>query len=159
MINELVYFDEITQSLSKAVYHANANLKNTMGLLKMIISQEMWRKRIVTITGEVVEFQKFEQYVVAQPPEGLGTNIETLKFLCCSDASLVELIDRAVAPPPLKFTASSQMEEAQRPARFSKEWTLKRLQEAGRKDLIKRLKRDDVTPYSVQIEMGWRKKA
>lgn len=93
LMNELVYFDEITHSLSQAVYRGNASLEVIPGLLRLVIGEGMWKRRLSAVTGDIVEFDTFEQYVTALPPEGLGTTIAVLKCLCCFEVEWKEVLD------------------------------------------------------------------
>jgi hypothetical protein len=69
-----------------AFYHAcrrgEGGLKSVPGLLLRIINEGLWKKRKIKQTKEIVEFDKFEDFVTGMPPEGLGENPETLKNLC-----------------------------------------------------------------------------
>lgn len=115
-MNELVYFDDITQSLSKAVARGEASLDAVPGLLRMIIRRKMWRKRISSITGGIVEFESFEQFVNALPPEGLGTTIEAIKCLCCNEPKMLATIEKAIGKNPSQH-ASGQESNSFRPRR------------------------------------------
>ena len=156
-MNELIYYDEIAQSVSRSAYHAQANLENLLGLLKMTICDGMWRKRQVAITGEIVTFDTFEQFVNAKPPEGLGTTISKLKWLCTVSPELLSLIEKAdtiLQKPPESPSATNK---PNKPALYSKEWTIDQLETANRPDLTKKLLTGKMTPSEVQVEMGWRK--
>lgn len=93
-MNKLLYFDEITRSLSNAVARGEASLESVPGLLRMIVTKKMWKKRILSVTGEIVEFNNFEEFVTTLPPEGLGTSIRALKHLCSYEPKLIAIIDR-----------------------------------------------------------------
>jgi hypothetical protein len=182
-MNEMVYYDGIAQSLSRAAYHAHQDTKNTIGLLRMVLRDGMWRKRLVTVTGKVAEFDRFEDFVTALPPEGLGSSIEILKLVCASDPDLLTMIEQAINAdklvvqklqplPPIRETKGKlEIQSIPTPRisppaqpipssyrRFSKDWTLDRLQKANRPDLAAKIKSGKMTPYRVQIELGWRKK-
>jgi hypothetical protein len=63
----------------QAYKKGEGGLKNVPGLLLRIINEGLWRKRKIR-TGEIVEFDKFEDFVTGMPPEGLGENPEMLKI-------------------------------------------------------------------------------
>ncbi len=156
-MNELIYYDEITRSLSQAVYHAYANVKNVNGLLKMTIQSGMWRKRMETVTGAIVEFSSFEDYVVGEPPQGLGTDIPTLKLLSFGDEELLSLIENASTVKPIP--PQQRSEKIRKPKRLSREWTVDKLIEAQRLDLLKELTAGKISCNAIHIMMGWRKKS
>ena len=63
------------------------------GLLLRIINEGLWRKRKIR-TGEIVEFEKFEDFVTGMPPEGLGENPEMLKNLCRDDEEAMRALQK-----------------------------------------------------------------
>lgn len=65
------------------------------GLVKRIISGEMWKELLVKETGEVVNFKSFIDFVTTQPPEGLGTTLDTIKRLGSHDTEMLALVDGA----------------------------------------------------------------
>jgi hypothetical protein len=66
-------------------------------LIKRIIRDELWRRRIVLkgSTG-VVEFQWFEDFVRAQPRRGLGQDPNTIKALIEHDLEALDVFDQAM---------------------------------------------------------------
>ena len=58
-----LYFDEITQSLSQAVNRGDMSLKSVPGLLELVIDNEMWKRRISSMTQIIVEFRTFQEYI------------------------------------------------------------------------------------------------
>lgn len=93
-MNEEVYFDEIAQSLAHAVYRGDASLNTVPGLLRLILEQDMWRRRVSSVSGQIIEFSSFLDFVVALPPEGLGTSIQKLKCLCGYEPEWFDTLDQ-----------------------------------------------------------------
>jgi hypothetical protein len=82
MTNQLIRNDQVVQSLSQAIAHGMGGIQNVPTLLDHVLEQDMWRRRIVQKTGEVVEFERFEDFVASHPPEGLGTSVTVLESIC-----------------------------------------------------------------------------
>lgn len=158
-MNEMVYYDQITQSLSKAVSWGGANLTSVPGLLKLVLEQEMWRKRVIVATGEVVEFKRFEEYVVTNPLEGLGANMALLRRMCENEPDVLDLMDRAVQNPPDVHVGGGYIVTAteKRPEGNSSAKALRRLRK-DRPDLHKRVLNKELSPNAAMIEAGFRPK-
>ncbi len=62
--------------------------------LEMVIRDRMWKERFVLELMRKVTFEKFEEFVKASYPEGLGTTVEQLKMRCAFDKHAVDLMDR-----------------------------------------------------------------
>ena len=77
----------------QAYKSGEGGLKYVPGLLLRIINEGLWKKRKIR-TGEIVEFDKFEDFVTVMPPEGLGENPETLKNLCRDNDEAIEALQR-----------------------------------------------------------------
>jgi hypothetical protein len=77
----------------QAYKSGEGGLKYVPGLLLRIINEGLWKKRKIR-TGEIVEFDKFEDFVTGMPPEGLGENPETLKNLCRDDEEAMRALQR-----------------------------------------------------------------
>lgn len=89
--------DSWVGALSEAMRHGTGFLDNVPGLIKRIIKENMWQKRIVwVLDNELVEFNSFEEFVTTEWPKGLSTGITALKGLCRSDPESIKLIDEVL---------------------------------------------------------------
>jgi hypothetical protein len=93
----LVLNDQIVEMLSQAIYRGAASLKYVPELVRDLIVEERWQKRVIRRTGEEQLFSDFESFVKAEPLEGLGSDIGTLRNLCVNDPEVVRMIDRLVS--------------------------------------------------------------
>lgn len=83
------YVSALAEALSSQV-----SLSAVPGLLKRVIKNEMWRKRIVRQTKKEIEYKRFADFIKDYPPEGLGTNFNTLMSICRfeNDIEAVDLL-------------------------------------------------------------------
>ncbi len=91
--DNLVYNDQIVEMLSQAIYRGAGALKYVPELVKELIVENRWQKRLIRRTGEEKIFLSFEEFVKTEPLEGLGTDIETLRSLCINDPEVMRMID------------------------------------------------------------------
>ena len=92
--NPLVKFDHTVALLTSSVRRGSSGLHSVPGLVKQIIREDMWQKRVIEATGELVECKTFAEFVTSPPPKGVGTDVDTLKRLCHEDMEALDLIDR-----------------------------------------------------------------
>ena len=52
-------------------------LATVPGLMRQVVHDELWRERMMQ-TGEVVTFDRFEDFMSAEPIEGCGTTLRAL---------------------------------------------------------------------------------
>lgn len=162
-MNELVYYDEIAQSLSKAVKWGGENLKNIPGLLKMVLEQGMWRKRAVAMTGQIVEFQSFEQFAEANAPEGLGSDVKTLLRLCADEPKVLSLLETETKKtlgengrPNEETVTRNSLRPAQRGN--TREYAVARLDRDGHTELAEQVLNREITAAEARRQAGYEKR-
>lgn len=74
-------------------------LHQVPGLIKRVLSAEMWRERIIAETHQYQRFERFEDFVVAAPTDGLGATVEMVRNLLRDDLEAIDLFDRAMQKP------------------------------------------------------------
>jgi hypothetical protein len=94
--NNLVYNDQLVELLSLSLHKGETSLKHVPDLLRDLIQNERWQKRVIRKTGETQEFENFIDFVEKQPLEGLGSNIYALRILCSGSPDVVRMIDELV---------------------------------------------------------------
>lgn len=99
----LIYSDQITESFIHALSSGDNGLNNAPLLLLRIIEEGHWKRRYVERLKKVVEFERFIDYVTADPLPGIGASVDTLRRLCAHniearDALELELQGKRGAP-------------------------------------------------------------
>jgi hypothetical protein len=151
--------DEIVTSLARLVNSTGWELKNLPGMVKRVITENMWPERVVRITGEIATFKTFGEFVTTPPPAGLGTDIETLKRLCRDDEEVITLLRQATTNPnyrPAKDEAGSNHNIiTSKPEQgTSRAYILDRLTRE-RPDLYARVVNKELSARAAGIEAGF----
>jgi hypothetical protein len=156
--------DEIVTSLARLVNSTGWELKSLPGMVKRVITENMWPERIVRVTGEVARFNSFAEFVTTPPPAGLGTDIETLERLCRDDAEAITLLRQTTTRPrggdtrsPDAQTNSNNVTIETPDRGNTRAYTLDRLSRE-RPDLYQRVVNKELTANAAAIEAGWRKR-
>jgi hypothetical protein len=100
MANILVENDVFVSELRYALSAGAAGLDSVPGLLRCILKEERWRRRIIQQTGEPAPFESFVEFVTTPPLEGLGTTVKLLERICQDDPETHDLLDQAVTRGP-----------------------------------------------------------
>jgi hypothetical protein len=82
----------IVQSLQTAVWSGNAGLSDVPPLVVQVIREHRWQDWVEYHTQAHVHFERFQDFVRAAPPEGLGADVRTLKNLCRDNAEALQAI-------------------------------------------------------------------
>jgi len=88
--------DMIVSELRKSLSSTEHGLSTVPGLVTVIVRDDAWRERVIRATGERVEFDSFEQFVLARPLDGLGATLDQLRGVCRADPEAIDAIDRAI---------------------------------------------------------------
>lgn len=88
--------DAIVSALSGSLREGKTSLAQAPKLLKKILKEGRWKKRVITQTGQSVEFERFEDFVTAEPLEGLGLTVDMIRRICGDDIQALDLLDKAL---------------------------------------------------------------
>ena len=157
--NKLAHNDTVVSALAHAVSSGGASLSSVPGLVKRVIREECWRERLVSVLGREARFGAFTEFVTATPPEGLGTDVGTVKRLCADDAVALDLIDKAeksAARQGARTDIYNNVQEvSSAPVGNSAQAAIRRLRK-DRPDLHARVLAGEITPHGAMVLAGFR---
>lgn len=130
----------------------------------------MWRKRYCKQAKKEVEFRRFSDFVAAHPPEGLGTNMQTLEAICRhgGDQEAVDALAQVMAGKRGNPTGTNQYTvgnvnnihnstERESPTGTSAAAAMRRLA-AQAPALHAQVLAGELSPHAAAIEAGFRKR-
>jgi hypothetical protein len=79
--DRLLERDLVVNALRVQIYSGQDGLAGVPKTLERVIAEDIWRDRIDTRTRERFTFDLFAEFVVADPPAGLGASIDLVKRL------------------------------------------------------------------------------
>ena len=148
----------MVESLQFFLAEGEHGLKQLGPAIKKILQEEAWKYRIVSQTRKEAVFNSFTEFVVAEQPEGLGADIDTVKRLIKDDpvaGSMFEAATQGKNGRPAKTSYIIQGLSA--PKGTSSQAALRRLRKQ-RPDLLEQVKNGKLSPHAAAIEAGWRKR-
>lgn len=166
--------------LSKQVRSASLNLSNIPHLVVQIIEQEMWKLYLHPSGGQEINNShlSFADFVSSEPPNGLGSNLQTIENILVIQTRAKQRNDVQTAENALKLFASELtgvsrtltveelpqsvlaiMNEAKPPNTISKSQisALRKL-ERERPDLLGQVQSGNLSANKAMIEAGFRKR-
>ena len=155
--------ERIIEYLRTAIFEGNCGLKDVPELIKRVIKEELWRERTLPKTGEKVVFGSFEKFLRTSPPEGLGTDLRTVRKLCNEDVETLDLLEQVKLK---RFHGGDRKSDSfkngntnfERPeVKNTKSYGLKRLR-TQRPDLHKLAIEGKLSVNQAMIEAGFRKR-
>lgn len=132
-------------------------LAQVPGLLKKVLAEQLWRERVIQ-TGEVVRFDRFEDFVVRPPLIGLGATVDLVRTLVRDDAAALSAFDAAVQRPAHVHRADvDNVNVTPRPDGNARERALRVLREKA-PELHERVLAGELSPHAAMVEGGFRQK-
>jgi hypothetical protein len=159
MPDQLRINDDVVDSLRRSIYYGGNSLKDVPALIKRVLSDGMWRDRIIAKTDERVTFDRFEQFVSAAPLKGLGASMDLVRNIVRDDVEAVDLLDRTVAHRQGERTDlyNNVKEVESAPVGNSAEYALRKLRKDA-PELHARVIAGDLSPHGAMVEAGFRRR-
>lgn len=155
--------ERVIEYLRVAILDGKCGLVDVPELIKRVVREDLWRERILAATGEKIVFREFAEFMRTAPPEGLGTDNQTLRRLCADDPEAIGLLDRVKASRTRGGDRKSRNFKNNN-VNFEKvkkgnsiEYALKRLRQQ-RPDLYQCVINSNLTVNQAMIEAGYRKR-
>src|SRR5262245_50647693 len=151
-MERLIENGTVIDCLHESLQGGEWSLQSLPGLVKRCLQEECWRERFVSALKEVVTFKTFEEFVSKGPPEGLGTDLRTLKNLCRDDKQALDAIDEETTGVQGAHNDNVMKSEQGN----SEQYALRRLRK-NRPDLHAEVIAGEKSAHAAMIEAGFRK--
>lgn len=154
---------DIVEALSRAVSDGDRQIHRIPEFLITVVNLDCWRHYISPTTGEECRHSSFEAFVKARFPQGLSTDIRTLKNLCRDDPKALDAIDRVTQRPDggaNNITVDNIHGEhvlETRPDGTSKAAALRRLRK-DRPDLHAEVLAGNLSAHAAMVDAGFRRR-
>jgi hypothetical protein len=159
-VPNLLHNDTVARALSRAIADGDASMDSVPGLLRRIITENMWQERIVPESGEVITFKRFEDFVATPPLEGLGATMDVIRALCKKQEDVLILLDE-VTRKALNQNGGDRTSviynTGPNERGTGREYTVARLERDGQSDLAQRVINREVTAAEARRIAGWEK--
>lgn len=161
-INKPVLAGQLLDALYHSVRKGEA-INNVAGLIEQLLDDDVWREVCVIETGQIIKYDRFEDFVTTPPVEGLGTTVDTLKQFIGDDMKVLDMLDIALQGKGGKKWDSRtagkntvyNIHSNKRPAGTSRQASIRRLRK-DRPDLHQKVMDGDMTPNAAMIEARFR---
>jgi hypothetical protein len=147
----------LVEALGSSLRSGDHGLKAVPGLVKRVLAEEAWRS-FVTQRGELVEYERFEEFVSTPPLKGLGASVDLVRTLVRDDPMALDLFDQATSGQAGRRTdLVDVIHEVDRPSGTSREAGLRRLRK-DRPDLHAEVLSGALTTHAAMVKAGFRRR-
>ena len=158
-LNELVANNQLVETLWGVVNRSEGNLGNVAPLIARVLDTGAWKKREVSQIGEVVEFDRFIDFIQTPPLRGCGWEPDKVEALLKQAKADKDLLRRwRAAVTRKKHVHDDTNNVSIKPQHGnSLAYTLTRLAALDDKTLYQRVLAGDLSANAAAIEAGLRK--
>lgn len=143
-------FELYAEALSAVEY----GLHDVADKIAQLIKADAWRS-YMTPTGRLVNHESFVKFVSADPLDGLGTDIETVKRVCRDTPYALDLVDQALQRKPGRPSQETPDNVRGLDYGNSSQGALRRLRK-DRPDLHERVLAEELSTHAAMVEAGFR---
>ncbi|MET7390472.1 hypothetical protein ACFYPT_38795 [Streptomyces sp. NPDC005529] len=150
----------LVQALGSGIRSTGNGLADLPALLRRVMEEEAWRA-FITPRGELVEHQRFIDFVTTSPTAGLGATVELIKKIVADDPVAADLLDQAVQHQNGgdRRSDSFSLDNIQTvpPSGTSREAGLRRLRK-DRPDLHAEVLAGTLSTHAAMVKAGFRRR-
>lgn len=88
----------LVEALGSALRRGGNALEDVPDLLKRVLAEESWRE-FVTPRGELVQHERFADFVTTPPTRGIGASVGLVRRIVEPDTEALDLLDQALQEP------------------------------------------------------------
>jgi len=147
---------QLCQSTIESLYEATGGMKQFPGLLKKIIANKAWERRLSK--GKVIELTSLRELITEKPVRGWGEDVRTVEAVIKDDPECLALYREAMkGEPGRKAETDDNVIPIDTPQGNSKAYTCERLKRDA-PDLFEEVKAGRMSANAAAIQAGIRKK-
>jgi hypothetical protein len=152
-VNALRQNASLVESLGSALRSGDHGLTTVPPLLKRVLVEESWRC-FLTQRGDLVEYDRFADFVVTPPLKGIGGTVELVKRIVASDPETADLLDRELQRAPGRPESVDIVNE-KRPTGNARDAALRRLRKDA-PELHAEVLAGHLTAHAAMVKAGFR---
>lgn len=145
---------QLCQSTIECLYRASGGLSNFPGLIKKIITNRAWERRVEK--GRVIELDNFAQLVTAKPYQGWGEDLRKVESVIKDDPEALRLFREAVSHQGERTDFNDNVIEVKATQGNSLAYTLDRLHREA-PELYEQVVAKEMSANAAAIKAGFRK--
>jgi hypothetical protein len=148
---------QLCQSTIESLYEATGGLKQFPGLLKKIIANKAWERRVNK--GKVIELSSLRELITEKPIRGWGEDPKKVEAVIKDDPECLALYREAMKEPPgtRNDLCNNITEVESQKTGTSKAYTCERLKRVA-PELFEEVKAGRMSANAAAIQAGIRKK-
>ncbi|MBL3670653.1 hypothetical protein JL475_32730 [Streptomyces sp. M2CJ-2] len=147
----------LVEALGSSLRRGGNALEDVPALVKRVLREEAWRE-YVTPRGEVIQHDRFADFITTPPTAGLGASVDLVRRIVLPDPEALDLLDQAIVGRQGERTdLVSNRNEVPRPVGTTKAAALRKLRK-DKPELHADVLAGRLSAHAAMIQAGFRPK-
>lgn len=149
----------ICDMFAQALQRGEGGMTSALGLLKRILTEKMWKRRVVELLNDqVVEFARFEDFITSDYPHGMGEDLKVVTRLLKSDTDkTLDSFDEVTGNPVGTNQHVDNVNTQGRPMGNARQYALRKLRKDA-PEIHQEVIDGDLSCHAGMIKAGFRRK-
>ena len=146
---------QLCQSTIESLYEATGGMKHFPGLLKKIISNKAWERRLSK--GKVIELASLRELITEKPVRGWGEDVRTVEAVIRDDPECLAMFRESMKHQGQRTDLGNNVPEVDRPQRGnSKAFSIDRVQRSCEPEVVANVMSGDMSANAALVKAGIR---
>jgi len=145
---------QLCQTTIESLYKATGSLSNFPGLLKKIIVNKAWERRVSK--GKVIELASLRELITAKPIKGWGEDPKKVEAIIKDDAEVLSLFRDAMKGQEGGDTTCNNITGAAAKTGTSRAYSIDRVQRECDSDTVEKVMSGAMSPNAALVASGLR---
>lgn len=146
---------QLCQTTVESLYEATGGLKHFPGLMKKIIQNKAWERRVSR--GKMIELSSLRELITEKPIRGWGEDPKKIEAIIKDDVECLAMYREAMLCQGERNDLGNNITEVGRVTGTSASYTVSRLQHES-PELFEKVKAGELSANAAAIQAGFRKK-
>lgn len=153
---------QLCQSTIESLYEATGGLKQFPGLLKKIIANRAWERRVNK--GKVIELASLRELITEKPIRGWGEDVDKVRSVIRDDAEALAMFNEAMKLKPGRPTAESATNSSELESEHhrntvhgtTRAYSIERVQKECDEETVAAVMSGEMSPNAALVKAGIR---
>jgi hypothetical protein len=151
---------QLCQSTIESLYEATGGMKQFPGLLKKIISNKAWERRLSK--GKVIELASLRELITEKPVRGWGEDVRTVEAVIKDDPECLAMFNEAMKLKPGTRTdlATNSSEDAEHTRNTihgtTRAYSIERVKKECEPEVVAKVMSGEMSPNAALVKAGIR---
>lgn len=146
---------QLCQSTIESLYEATGGMKQFPGLLKKIIANKAWERRLSK--GKVIELASLRELITEKPVRGWGEDVRTVEAVIKDDPECLAMFREAMKEHHNQHTRKdNNVIPADMPQGNSKAYSIDRVKRECEPEVVAKVMSGEMSPNAALVKAGIR---